>query len=54
MPDASTFLFEPSPGRMIVGSNIDNPEKFAATDRHMPVRSAGFWQSEKTHNFRQH
>ena len=39
-------FFEPSLGRMVVGSNVDNPEKLAATDRHMPVRSAGFGKAK--------
>ena len=27
----------PSLGQTVIGSNIDNPEKLAAADRHMPV-----------------
>ena len=43
-PDASTFLFEPSLGQIVVGSNFDNPEKVAAAHRHMPVRNSEFRQ----------
>ena len=33
---------EPSLERAIIGSNIYNPKKLAATDRHMPVSTTGF------------